>query len=99
MSIYKTAYPDHPGHKARDTARNAAAGIEPKAKSLRARVYDAIRAEPGTPEQIAERLGEPVMNVRPRISELSARSLVTDSGRRGEAMGGRRAIVWEATNG
>jgi hypothetical protein len=87
-------YPEAPGFKARDTAKAAAAGMTPKAGSLRARVYDELKRRPGTPEQVAARIGEPVMNCRPRISELSARGLVVDSGERGEAMGGRLAIVW-----
>lgn len=89
-------YPDAPGWKARETSRAAAEGIAPRAKTLRERVLDAVRAEPGTPEAIADRLGEPVMNCRPRLSELSARALVKDSGRRGPAMGGRKSIIWEA---
>ena len=89
-------YPQAPGWKGRDTSRNAAQGIAPRAKSLRAQVYDALKQAPGSPEQIAERLGVPVMNCRPRFSELAARNLITDSGRRAEAMGGRRAIVWRA---
>ena len=88
-------YPDAPGYKARDTSRAAAEGIAPQAKSLRARIFDALKAMADTPEGVADRLGEPVMNCRPRFSELSARGLIRDSGRRGPAMGGRRAIVWE----
>ena len=87
-------YPETPGYKARDTAKAAADGIAPQAKSLRARVFDAIKAQPGTPEEIAARLGVPLMNVRPRTSELSARELIEDSGERREADGGRKAIVW-----
>jgi hypothetical protein len=61
---------------------------------LRARVYEAIKSKPDTPEGIAQRLREPVLNVRPRCSELAARGLIEDSGSRGDAMGGKRAIVW-----
>jgi hypothetical protein len=89
-------YPDAPGFKARDTSRAAAEGVAPKAGTLRARVLDAIRANPGTPEEIAARLGEPVLNTRPRCAELSAKGLIEDSGQRGPAMGGRRAIIWQA---
>lgn len=89
-------YPDTPGHKGRDTGRGAAAGMEPKAGTIRARVLAAIRERPGTPEEIAERIGEPVMNTRPRTSELSVLGLIEDSGERRQAMGGRMAIVWQA---
>lgn len=87
-------YPDHPGFKARDTSRDAAEAIAPAAKTLRAQVYEEIKRLPGTPEQIAKRLMCPLMNVRPRCSELAAQGLIADSGMRGQASGGRRAIVW-----
>jgi predicted ArsR family transcriptional regulator len=90
-------YPDSPGHKGnRDTGRAAAAGIEPRAGTIRARVLAAIRERPGTPEELADRMGEPVMNVRPRCSELAAKDLIEDSGERAVAMGGRKAIRWKA---
>lgn len=90
------SYPNAPGWKGRGTSREAAEGIAPVAKTLRARVLEAVKAKPGTPEQIALRLNVPLMNVRPRLSELSNQGLVEDSGDRGTAMGGRRAIVWRA---
>ena len=90
------SYPDGPGFKARETSRAAAAAMAPQAKSLRARVFDEIKKAPGTPEQIAHRLKEPLMNVRPRCSELAAKGLILDSEARGTAMGGRRAIIWRA---
>lgn len=89
-------YPLKPGWKKRETSRAAAEGIAPAATSLRERVLAEVRRKPGTPEEIAVRLVEPVMNIRPRLSELSKLQLVADSGRRGTAMGGRKAIVWKA---
>lgn len=88
-------YPDVAGAKRRDTSFAAAAAIEPTAKSLRERVLRSIAGQAGTPEEIAKRLGVPVMNVRPRCSELAAKNLIVDSGRRRVAMGGRKAIVWQ----
>lgn len=90
-------YPEGPGWRTRDTSRAAAAAIAPVVKSLRARVFDALKARPDTPEGVAERLGEAVHSIRPRVSELAARNLVYDTGRRGVAMGGRNAIVWAVT--
>ena len=93
-------YPHQPGFKRRQTSKAAAEAIAPSAGSIRARVYDAIKARPGSPEEIAARIGVPVMNVRPRCSELAADApgrgpLSRDSGQRRTAMGGREAIVWE----
>ena len=89
-------YPNSPGWKARETSRAAAEAIAPQAKSLRARVLDEIAKAPGTPEQIAHRMKAPLMNVRPRCSELARKGLIIDSGARGQAMGGREAIIWRA---
>lgn len=88
-------YPDGPGYQARETSKAAAAGIAPEVKSLRERVLEALKRAPGTPEEVARRIGAPVMNVRPRATELSKKGLIRDSGKRGKATGGRRAIVWE----
>lgn len=90
-------YPHKPGAKARDTSFSAAASMGLKVGTIRARVYDAIAEKSRTPEEIAVRIGEPVMNVRPRASELAAMGLIKDSGLRREAMGGKLAIVWAIT--
>ena len=88
-------YPEAPGYKGTsDTARAAAAGIAGKVGTLRDRVLHELCVREGTPEQIAARMREPVMNIRPRLSELRAKGLVEDTGKRGTAMGGRLAIVW-----
>jgi len=90
-------YPTTPGFQNRSTSKAAAEGIAPRAQSLRARVFDALKEKPDTPEGVAARIGEPVMNVRPRCSELAARNMIRDTGARREAMGGRQAIVWAVT--
>ncbi len=90
------AYPDRPGAKARSTSFEAAEGMAEKAPSLRDQVLAEIRREAATPEQVALRLGVPLMNVRPRCSELARLGLIEDSRVRRLAMGGRKAIVWKA---
>ena len=87
-------YPDRPGFRARQTSREAAEAIVGAAKSIRARVFEALKASPATPEEVAETLGVPLMNTRPRFSELAARGLIEDSGIRRRAAGGKSAIVW-----
>lgn len=89
-------YPHAAGYRKRDTSRAAAKAIEPKAKTLRERVLDLIREMPCTPETAARRLAQPVHSLRPRFSELSAQGLIEDSGARGRAMGGKKAIIWVA---
>lgn len=90
------SYPDGPGFKARDTSRAAAAATAPEVKSLRARVFDEIKRNPSTPEEVAARLKLPVHSIRPRFSECAAKGWIEDSGDRRRAMGGRQAIVWRA---
>ena len=100
MSLYQTdlfeTYPAIPGWKGQGTSREAAEGIAPRAPTIRERVLASIRHRPATPEQVADRIGEPVMNVRPRCSELSAKGLIVATEIRGKAMGGRKAVVWRA---
>jgi predicted ArsR family transcriptional regulator len=90
------AYPDTPGFKARETSAEAARSVGHRAAGLRAHVLASITSLPGTPEEVAARLGQPVHSIRPRFSELAAKGLIEDSGERGEAMGGKRAIRWRA---
>ena len=59
-------------------------------------MLEAIKLHPGTPEDVARRLGEPVMNVRPRTSELHCAGLIERTGITGKALGGREAIIWRA---
>ena len=99
MSTFNRAnYPDAPGFKARDTARDAAKSFEPKVGTLRYRVLRVIRYDlgPSTPEEVADYLGEPLANIRPRCSELAAKDLIIDGGQRRRASGGKSAIVWQA---
>lgn len=93
LSIFD--YPNSPGWKARETSQAAAEAIAPQAKTLRARILDELKKAPGTPEQLAHRLKAPLMNVRPRCSELAKQGLIVDSNARGSAMGGRKAIIWK----
>ena len=90
-------YPNAPGWKGRATSREAAQGMAPKATTIRDRVLASLKRYPGTPEDIAGRIAEPVMNVRPRFSELAAKGLIEDTGRRGPASGGRWATIWRVT--
>jgi hypothetical protein len=90
------AYPQGPGWKAQDTSRAAAQGMAPKAMGLRERILAELQHFDGSPEMLAQRLNEPVMNIRPRLSELLKAGKVRDTGRRALAQGGRKAIVWEA---
>ncbi len=82
-------YPRGPGFKEPTTSRDAAVAIAPRVASLRARVMRAI-ADAGavglTADECARVLGESVLAVRPRLTELGPRH-----GNRIEKTGARRA--------
>lgn len=98
-SLFESGLPMHPPRKVRAPAR-----VEPVAvagedgRSASQRVLDALKKQAGTAEQIANRINEPLLNVRPRCSDLVRRGLIRDSGRRGTSMGGQLATVWEAVS-
>lgn len=94
-------YPAHPGVKSphRDTSVDAAVAMAPKARTLRDRALVAIRDSGHhglTADQVAGRLGETILAIRPRISELVNGRLIRDSGERRANGSGRSAIVWLA---
>lgn len=91
---HRSGYPDSPGYRRQETSRAAAEAIAPREKSLRARVFDALKIANATPEEMAERLGEAVHSIRPRFSQLLEAGLIEDTGERGTAMGGRKSIRW-----
>lgn len=90
-----------PGYKEKTTSRDAAVAIKGKAAILRERVYAAIRAAGAkglTPDQTAAAIGESVLAVRPRCSELSQehppRIVLTGERRTNDT--GLKARVWRA---
>jgi hypothetical protein len=89
-------YPNRPGAKKRDTSFAAADAMAPKAGNLRERVLAEIRRCASTADEIAARLGETILAVRPRTTELSKLSQIEDSGERRKNASGRAAIVWRA---
>ena len=96
-SLFETGLPMHPPRRARAPKRVDAVVVAGEdSRSASQRVLDAIKKQPGTAEQIANRINEPLLNVRPRCSDLVRRGLIRDSGRRGTSMGGQLATVWEA---
>ena len=89
-------YPDSPGYKAEGTSREAAEAIADRAPSLMERTLACLKRRAMTPEEVAKELGEPVHSIRPRFSQLAAKSLIVNTGERRKAMGGRMASAWRA---
>lgn len=85
------------GWKARDTAKAAAEAVKPTAATLRARALELLRREgPRTADDVARRLDEHPLAMRPRLSELAALGLIEDTRQRGRNESGKRAIIWRA---
>lgn len=77
------------------TSREAAHRIESVANTLRGQVFRAICAEPGTDEELQNRLAMRPNTQRPRRVELVALDLVVDSGKTRAGVSGRSATVWQ----
>lgn len=88
-------YPTGPGAKrgAIGTSAEAAAAVGKDAATLRAACLAVLGAEDMTADEVAARLGESVLSIRPRCSELVKLRKVRDSGRRRENVSGRAAAV------
>lgn len=90
-----------PGRKEETTSRLAAERVASAADTLRALVLSAILARPRTADEVAEALGQSVLAIRPRVSELRkmdrVRPMFGANGRqvRRPNASGINAIVWE----
>jgi predicted ArsR family transcriptional regulator len=94
------AYPGIPGVKTNDnTTLKAALQISARAQILRAKVYESLlESGPASADQIAGRLRETILTIRPRCSELRASGHIQDSGERAFNESGKMAIVWKAVD-
>lgn len=62
---------------------------------LRLRAVEVIKEHgPSTADEIALRLNESVLSIRPRITELAYAGILFNTGFRRRNVSGRRAIVW-----
>lgn len=90
-------YQGVPPHSNPTTSREAAVRIKPSAKSLREKVYEAIRRDNGlTCDEVCAILRIGGNTARPRIRELVLEGRVRDLGQRRKLPTGRNAIVWVA---
>ena len=78
--------------------RNLDTYPESRAKVLRKTVQNLLDIEDigYTADQIAAKVGEHTLSIRPRVSELYKKELVFDTGKRGRNNSGKKAIVWKA---
>ena len=88
-------YPNQPGYKVSGTSEDAAAAIAEHAPTLRQRVLDIFATREWTADEAAEHLGESVLSVRPRLSELNRMGLIVQTGHRRINNSGMSANVWK----
>jgi hypothetical protein len=92
-------YPRDPGWKAPDTSRNAAEAIASHAKTVRGRVLAFLQERAPTSfsaDEIATALGEGILTVRPRVSELHHSALIEPTAERRVNRSGMLAKCWRA---
>ena len=87
-------YPNAPGYKTNGPSKDAAESMRGRASLLRDRVVVALAERPMTADECAEALGESVLSIRPRFTELRARGAVVDTGERRQNASGRSATAW-----
>lgn len=90
-------YPESPGSQNTDTSREAARSMDNDASTLRCQCMAALAYRNLTADEIAESVGESILAIRPRVTELKAKQKVFDSGERRPNLSGRNAIVWTLT--
>jgi predicted ArsR family transcriptional regulator len=87
------SYPWAAGHRGVDTSRDAADSID--ADALRGRVLATLdQCGPMTPDECAQHMGESVLSIRPRFTELSRLKRIHRTGHRRANASGRSAHVW-----
>ncbi|MDE2107545.1 MAG: hypothetical protein KGL39_60690 [Patescibacteria group bacterium] len=90
------SYPVRPGFKVRGPSAEAADSVRSDAAILRSRCLAELKREDLTADEVAARVGESILSVRPRISELVMRREVRDCGSRRRNISGKSATVWTA---
>lgn len=89
-------YPHTPGWKKVGTSSEAAHAVKSKAATLREKVLRVLSFAALTADEVAQRIDESVLSVRPRLSELSARGMIEETGQRRRNASGKMAAVWRA---
>lgn len=94
-------YPNSPGWKSHGASRDAAMSIKSHAKTVRDRVHGLLvdrHPSSYTADEIADALGENILTVRPRVSELYGKGLVEPADERRKNSSGMSAQCWRATS-
>ena len=95
MRLNPGQYPLFPGAKRGGTSLDAAVSMSPMAATLRMMALKKLRElGPLTADEVAHALGESVLAIRPRVTELGQLGWITETTLRRRNRSGRWAIVW-----
>lgn len=93
---WQTAYPHVPGHRRTKTSKAAAESVKERAPTLCDQVLSLLKAGDYTADECAALMGQTVLSVRPRLSQLKARGLIFDTGETRPNTSSVMASVWRA---
>lgn len=90
------AYPDAPGFKEHGTSHEAAYRMERRAGTLREQAYATLSEHSAglTADEVAAIMGETVLSIRPRLTELKLSGRIEKNGERRPNVSGMQASVW-----
>lgn len=90
-------YPYAPGFKVEqpETSKQAATAVKSRAETLREQVLEKFRLGSATADEIAAKLGESVLAIRPRVAELHKQGKLKDTTFRRKNESGHSAVVWQ----
>ena len=105
IAIVRDSRPDNydseAGYKVNGPSQEAAETIQPRAALLRELVLDAFKltekafkGDGMTADEAAALIGESILSIRPRLSELVSKGQLVDTGTRRKNASGRPATVW-----
>ena len=84
------------GHRRIDTSEDAAADAADGAPFYRLMVLQDLNMNgPSTADEVADRLNQSPLTIRPRVSELRTAGKIRDTGARRRNASGKSAAVWE----
>ena len=98
LDFSASLYPAAPGFKrgSVDTSAESARRMARRAVLLRHRCAEILRQHPEglTSDEVAAALGQTVLAIRPRVSEMHTTEIVVDTGLRRPNISGHPAAVW-----
>lgn len=88
-------YPDVPGAKVPGPSQEAAEKVSKRVAYLQSKCLEALRTHgPLTADEIAEKVGETILSIRPRCSELKRNGKIQKTDARRLNISGCSATVW-----